>query len=225
MISLKVNTKGLTKDINNILKYSLGFLEGAESGKTAFLRNLGVSTVEAMKEFIDSVARTSPETMHHVYEWGQTGSPQARLFDIDYTISNLGLSLNSTFRQSTSIKSGSTTPFYNKASIMENGIPVTIRPKASRVLVFEQNGETVFTPNPVQVSNPGGPDVAGSYEKAFDMFINQYFSQAFLNSSGIIGKLQDISIYKKNIAAGAKMGRSHGMAIGYRWIMNAGIVN
>lgn len=225
MISIKVNTKGLTKDINNILEYSLGFLEGAKAGKTQFLNNLGASTVEAMKDFVDSIARTSPETMHHVYEWGQTGSPQARLFDIDYTISNLGLSLNSTFRQSTSVKSGSNTPFYDKARIMESGIPVTIKPKASNVLVFQQNGDTVFSSSPVQVSNPGGRNVVGAYERAFDMFINQYFSQAFLNSSGIIGKLKDISIYKKNIAAGAKLGRSHGLSIGYRWIMNAGTIS
>jgi hypothetical protein len=225
MISVKFNNKGIIKDLNNIVNYSLGFLEGAEAGKTAFLNNLGVGTIEALKQFVDSIARTSPETMHHVYEWGQTGSPNARLFDIEYTVSNLGLSLKSTFRQSTSIKSGSNTPFYNKARIMESGIPVQIKPKNSTVLVFEQNGETVFTPNPVRVVNPGGSDVPGSYERAFDMFINQYFSQAFLNSSGIMGKLKDLSIYKKNLSVGARAGKSHGLNIGYRWIMNAGIVN
>lgn len=225
MISLRIDSRSFAKDMDNVLKYSLGFLEGVQSGKNAFLNNLGRSTIEGMKDFVDSIARTSPETMHHVYEWGKTGSPQARLFDIECTVSNLGLSLNSTFRQSTSFQDGSTTAFYDKARIMENGIPVSIKPKASNVLVFNQNGETVFTPNSVKVSNPGGPSVVGSYEKAFDMFMNQYFSQAFLHSSGIMGKLKDISVYKKNLRAGSKRGRSHGVSVGYRWIMNAGISN
>jgi len=74
--------------------------------------------------------------LHHVYEWYQTGSPAARLFDINYISNQIGLSFNSTFRQSVSIKSGSKVPFYNKAQIIENGIPVTIRPVSSEVLSF-----------------------------------------------------------------------------------------
>jgi hypothetical protein len=225
MIKLKINTKALTKDLNNIMEYSIGFLQGAESGKKAFYQNLGASTVEILKQFIDSMARIDPDTLHHVYEWNQTGSPEARLFDIDYVVTGAGLSLNSTFRQSTTLKSGSSTPFYDKARIMEDGIPVQIRPKNSRVLAFDVNGEPVFTTNEVNVSKPGGPDVQGSYERAFDLFINQYFSQAFLNSSGIIGKLKDLSVYKRNLKNGAKSGRQFGQNLGYRWIVNAGVIN
>jgi hypothetical protein len=225
MIKIKINTKGLTKDLNNIMEYSIGFLEGARDGKKQFLNNVGQSTVEVMKQFIDSMARSDPEILHHVYEWNQTGSPEARLFDIDYVVSGAGLSLNSTFRQSTTIKNGSSTPFYDKARIMEDGIPVQIRPKNSTVLAFDVNGEAVFTTNEVTVSRPGGPEVQGSYERAFDLFINQYFSQAFLNSSGIIGKLKDLSIYKRNLKSGAKSGRQFGQNLGYRWIVNAGVIN
>jgi hypothetical protein len=225
MIKLKIDTKALTKDLNNIMEYSLGFLEGVESGKKAFLQNLGASTVEVLKQFIDSMARTDPDTLHHVYEWHQTGSPEARLFDIDYLVTGAGLSLNSTFRQSTSIKNGSNTPFFNKARIMEDGIPVQIRPKAAQALAFDVNGETVFTSKEVNVSNPGGTEVQGSYERAFDIFINQYFSQAFLNSSGIIGKLKDLSVYKRNLKSGARGGRQYGKSLGYKWIVNAGVIN
>lgn len=225
MIKVKINTKGLTKDLNNIMDYSIGFLEGAKSGKKAFLNNLGMSTVEVMKQFIDSMARSSPEILHHVYEWHQAGSPEARLFDINYTVTGAGLSLSSTFRQSTTIKNGSSTPFYDKARIMEDGIPVQIRPKNAQVLSFDVNGEQVFTPNTINVSKPGGAEVSGSYERVFDMFVNQYFSQAFLNSSGIIGKLKDISIYKRNLRAGARQGKQFGYQLGYKWIMNAGVIN
>ena len=225
MIKLKINTKALTKDLNNIMEYSLGFLQGAEAGKKVFLQNLGASTVEVMKQFIDSMARTSPETLQHVYEWNQTGSPGARLFDINYVVTGAGLSLSSTFRQSTSIANGSSTPFYDKARIMEDGIPVQISPKKSRVLAFDVNGEPVFTTNEVTVKNPGGAEAQGAYEKAFDLFINQYFSQAFLNSSGIIGKLKDLSVYKRNLKSGARSGRQFGQNLGYKWIVNAGVIN
>jgi hypothetical protein len=226
MIKLKINTKGLTKDLNNMMEYSIGFLQGAEAGKKLFFQNLGASTVEVLKQFIDSMARTSPETLHHIYEWNQTGSPEARLFDINYVVTGAGLSLNSTFRQSTTIKSGSSTPFYDKARIMEDGISVQIRPKKATVLAFEVNGEPVFTANEVNVNNPGGPEVQGSYERAFDLFINQYFSQAFLNSSGIIGKLKDLSVYKRNLKNGARSGgRQYGHNLGYKWIVNAGVIN
>lgn len=218
--------KQFMKDMNNIIDYSIGFLDGVKSGKRAFLDNIGKHTIEAMKSFIDSMARVDREMLHHVYEWNQIGSPNARLFDIDYTISNLGLSLKSTFRQSISIKEGSKEPFYNKARIMEQGIPVRIAPKTSKVLSFtDDSGDQVFTKNPVVVQNPGGDFVQGSYERAFDMFMSNFFSQSFLNSSGILDKLKDTSIYKKNLSSGARLGRSRGKEIGYRWIVNAGVIN
>lgn len=217
------NSAQFKKEMNNIVDYSVGFLEGIQKGKTVFLKTLGLQTVELMKEFIDSNARVNPDMLHHVYEWNQTGSPSARLYDISYTTSNLGLSFMSTFRQSTSIKNGSRTPFYDKARIMEEGIPVTIRPKVAQVLVFEDNGETVFTKNEVRVSNPGGTEVQGGFEKVFNMFFNTYFSQAFLRVSGIGKYLEDPIVYKKDMAAGKKIGRTKGLSTGYRWIANAGV--
>ena len=217
------DSKQFKKDMNNIVNYSIGFLEGAQRGKTIFLKTLGMETVELMKEFIDSNARVNPQMLHHVYEWTMTGSPEARLYDISYTTSNLGLSFKSSFSQSKSIKDGSRTPFYDKARIMEEGIPVTIRPKVSQVLAFEDNGETVFTRGPVQVLNPGGTEVEGGFEKVFDMFFNKYFSQAFLRTSGIARYLENPQVYKKDMPAGKRMGKSKGLSTGYRWIDNAGM--
>ena len=223
MIAIKLNDKDLMRDLNNIIEYSFGFLDGIEKGKRVFLDSLGRDITELVKEYIDSSARVNPSRLHHVYEWYQTGSPDSRLFDINYTVSNLGLSFKSTFSQSMTIKNGSRTPFYDKARIMEEGIPVTIRPKVAQVLAFEDNGETVFTRGPVQVLNPGGTEVEGGFEKVFDMFFNRYFSQAFLRSSGVAQYLENPQLYKKNIQAGKKMGRSKGVSTGYRWIANAGV--
>lgn len=217
------NSAQFKKEMNNIVDYSMGFLEGIQRGKTIFLKTVGLETVELMKEFIDSNARVNPDMLHHVYEWNQTGSPSARLYDISYTTSNLGLSFRSSFRQSTSIKNGSRTPFYDKARIMEEGIPVVIRPRVAQALAFEDNGETVFTKNEVRVDNPGGTEVQGGFEKVFDMFFNRYFSQAFLRVSGIARYLENPVVYRKDMAAGKRLGRSKGLSTGYRWIANAGV--
>ena len=117
----------------------------------------------------------NPQLLHHVYEWYRTGSPSARLFDIKYSVAGSGLSFGSTFKQSRTMSKDATTAFYNKARIMENGISVKIKPKKSPVLVFEQDGETIFTKNEIDIKNPGGPSVAGSFENTFDSFFKNYF--------------------------------------------------
>ena len=220
---VSIQTNNFEKELLNIANYSLGFLEGAQKGKKVFLDNLGRGVIFALGQYVDVEARANKEALHHVYEWYQTGSPQARLFDITYTVSNLGLSLNSTFRQSRTLQQDATTPFYNKAKIMENGIPVVIRPKKNSVLRFYQGGETVFTSKPVTVRNPGGNQVEGSFERIFDEFMTRYFTQAFLRASGISDYISNPVIYKKNLPAGAKQGRPKGVSTGYKWITNAKI--
>ena len=221
---ISMDSKKFNKDMQNLVKYSIGFLDGAEKGKSKFLESIGLQTIEMLKQYIDSNARTNPQALHHVYEWHQTGSPAARLFDISYTISGAGLSINSEFRQSTTIKNGSSTPFYDKARIMENGVPVTIVPKRANTLSFtSDSGDQVFTKGPVNIKNPGGSEVAGSYEKVFDEFFNVFFKQSFLRASGIMDYLEKPIIFKKNFSAGKTGGRSKGLATGYKWITNAGL--
>jgi hypothetical protein len=218
---LIINTKPLEKKIMNIADYSFGFLDGVNRGKKEFLNNLGKSVIFSLGQYIDSEARANSASMHHVYEWYKTGSPNARLFDLQYTVSNLGLSINSTFRQSTSMSKDATEPFYNKAKIMEDGIPVTIRPKSSTVLRFTEGSEEIFSTEPITVDNPGGKEVVGSFERVFNEFMTTYFTQAFLRSSGLLSYLKQATAYKTNFAAGSKMGRSKGVSTGYKWIIDA----
>jgi hypothetical protein len=219
---MKVNldSRAMQKSLQNIIDYSFGFLEGAKSGKRAMLDTLGGGVIEALAQYIDAVARSDENAMHHVYEWHRVGSPAARLFDINYTVSNSGLSIKSSFRQSNTIQDKSREPFYNKARIMEYGIPVTISPKR-KALVFEEAGDTVFVSRPITINNPGGTQVEGSYQTIFNVFFSSYFTQAFLRSSGLFDYISKPVIYKKNIAAGAKGGRSVGNKVGYTWIANA----
>jgi hypothetical protein len=219
MLTMSLDLTKFNNDMKSIMAYSTGFLEGAERAKPALLQLLGARVSEMLKNFIDSNARVNPEALHHVYEWYQTGSPNARLFDIQYIVTGGGLSISSSFSQSRTIKSGSKVPFYNKASIMENGLPVTIVPRTK--LVFEADGETVFTPNPVTVQNPGGKS-QGEFQRVFDLFFDVYLKQSFLNQTGILSKLNQGNDFKDKFASAKRGGRSLGIATGYNWMLKAG---
>jgi hypothetical protein len=217
---LQYDTTRFFRDFNNVVNYSLGVVDGIHKGKQVFLHRLGAQTIEAMKQFVDSNARVNPEALHHIYEWHQTGSPNARLFDLEYTVSNLGLSIKSSLSQSKSVQNGSNVPFYDKARIMEEGIPVRIKATKAKVLSFNVDGEQVFTNKEVYVENPGGDLVEGSLERALDSFMTSYFTQAFMYNIGIQDNFSNTNIYKKNFRSGILQGKSAGVLTGYRWITN-----
>ena len=218
-----VDTKKLEKQLLNITNYSLGFIDGVNKGKSKFLDNLGASVINVLKDYVDASARSNPKALHHIYEWYQAGSPNSRLYDFDYTVSNIGLSFKSNFKQSKSLSSNGSVPFYNKAKIMEEGIPITISPKKSNVLAFEVDGEMVFTSKDVTVNNPGGNEVSGSFEKTVDEFFSVYFKQSFLRSSGLYSYIKKPILYKRNFAAGSRGGKAVGVSTGFKWIANAQI--
>lgn len=218
MISIEFDTKLFMKEMSRITDYADGFVQGARSGQKVLIDQIGRTAVEILNEFIDSNARANPDALHHVYEWGQSGSPSSRLFDLQYSTYGGGLTISSSFRQSSSIKKGSDTPFYDKARIMEQGIPVRIKPVRAQALRFEDDGTEVFTKNPVTVSNPGGTQVQNGFKETIDMFFENYFSQSFLQVSGISQILNDVVTFSKNLPRAKSGGRSAGYDVGYRWI-------
>lgn len=222
MISVELDAKQFEIDMTNVVNYSQGFLQGVEEGKSNFLSGLAKTTIESLKQFIDSNARVDPAMLHHVYEWYEIGNPDARLFDITSASTKTNIIFNSSFTQSKTLQHGSNVPFWNKAMVMENGMAVTITPRGNNPLVFEDGGQTIFSKAPIMVENPGGTAVQGAYQKTFDLFFQKYFSQSFLKSSGIIDYIQNPVDFKNNLAAGKKGGMSVGKDIGYKWITKAG---
>lgn len=222
MIPVTLDIKQFEADMSNILDYSNGFLEGVAKGTPNFLNGLGKTTIESLKEFIDSNARVEPGALHHVYEWYLVGSPEARLFDISFAAKSSTIEIFSKFSQSKSFQDGSFVPFYDKARIMEYGMSVTVKPRGQNPLVFQDGGETVFTKTPVTIDSPGGRYVEGAYRNVFDLFFSKYFSQSFLTSSGIIDYVKNPRAFKDHLSAGKKGGRSVGVSTGYNWISKAG---
>lgn len=221
MLKVVLDSKQFQKEINNILNYSTGFVEGIERGKMEMYASLAPMISELAAQFIDVNAKMSPELLHHIYEWEKVGSPEARLFDLDYKISNIGITFTSSLKQSTSIKRGSNVPFYNKAEIMEKGVAVTIRPKRANALRFEIDGTEIYTSREVTVDNPGG-QTKGQFENIVDKFFGVYFRQSFLNSSGLLQYFKSPQIYKKNLNSAKRGGRALGLKTGYRWVADAG---
>jgi hypothetical protein len=217
MITVEFDQKQFQKDMNNLTEYAVGFFEGVQRGKVELLKEIGERAREILYEYIDSVARVNPSSLHHVYEWYQTGSPEARLFDLQYSAAAGSLSMNATFTQSRSVKNGSTTPFYNKAAVMERGISVVIRPRAAKALRFVDDGQEVFTKGPVLVTNPGGQAVAGGFDRTFSEFFERYFTQSFMEVSGLAARIRNTGAFVRSFNRGKTGGRQLGNEVGYRW--------
>jgi hypothetical protein len=136
--------------------------------------------------YIDALARSKPKSLHHVYEWKKAGNKTARLFKLN-KISQVGLSfgVNYQFLPSKSMVPASTGKrrhmFINKASVMEKGEPLVIRPKNAERLVFEVDGETVFMPKgaSVTVKRPGG----SAARNQFTLAHSRFFSGRLVNDS------------------------------------------
>lgn len=207
-----------TKDMKSVTEYMLGFLDGTRAGKPQLMKLVGVSVKEILEEFIDSSARVDPESLSHVYEWYQNGSSDARLFDIVYTSTGRGLTFGFTLSQSSSVKNGSTTPFYDKARIMEYGVPVTITPVKAQALAFDVDGKTVFTKRPVTVENPGGANAEGGLKNAFTQFFTQYISQALLDVTGLRKHFEIASEFNDGFRSAKSGGRTLGTRMGIKWI-------
>lgn len=161
-------------DLNAILVEARNKVEGIGSLRTDYNREQIAKAVFTIsgKAFIrntNAIAGASRLKFHHIYEWGQTGNDDKRLFEITRTAVRGGrLTISSSFKDSRStvpVKGGSNKPhvFRKKATVMEAGRPIRITPKTGKMLVFPgKDGKLIFTKSSY-VRNPGGNAVKGSF--------------------------------------------------------------
>ena len=144
-------------------------------------------------QYVDAQARTKPKSLHHVYEWNKTGNPSFRLFDL-YLIDTGGLSfrIGRDFKLSKSAvpsknkKQKRKYVFSNKATVMEEGMPVVIRPKSAERLVFETATGVVYMPKgaSVTVTRPGGGKATGRFKIAYAQFFTGNLVNVSIKRSG-----------------------------------------
>jgi hypothetical protein len=152
--------------------------------------------------YIDALARSKPKSLHHVYEWKKSGNKTARLFKLNKT-AQIGLSfgVNYEFLPSKSMVPSSSGRrrhvFANKASIMEQGKPLVIRPKNAERLVFQIDDETIFMPRgaSVTVKRPGGSGATNQFTLAHSRFFSGNLVNDSIKRSGF-QKLFNSSITK-----------------------------
>jgi hypothetical protein len=222
VLRVKINAKEINKTLENAVSYSYGFLDGVEVDQILFNKRLGEYTIDALGLYIDAQARSNQEAFHHVYEWGSTGNKNSRLFEFTSSASKRIITISGIFLQSSVPSPTSDEIFYDKASVMENGIEIVVEPKFSDVLAFEVDGEMVFTTNSVFIANPGGPEVEGSFGRAVDNFFDSYFTKSLLKP--FMKKLDNPVEFAQSFAAGARVGRSAGISAGKRYMKSAGSI-
>ncbi len=181
MPSLKVITNA-SDTIGNAMAYVEGVAKSTRTYEVdqAIGQSITVIAEKSLAAFIDTEARISPRSLHHVYEWNGVGKPLARLWKISGQYKTGSIILSSDFKQSRTyvpIKNGTTRrhKFTYKAEVMEKGQTVRITAKNARALFFYSNdGSPVFIPRGkfVTVRTPGGREVKNAYQKTMFRFIN-----------------------------------------------------
>jgi hypothetical protein len=217
------NVKKLSKTVTGVVDYSLGFVDGAKLNERKLSDGVAELSIDAFYDYMDGLARSHPGMLHHVYEWGQVGSPAARLFQLKKEFSARNVAISAEFLQSTSISETSNEPFYNKAEIMEEGIPVVINEVNAKALFFTIEGQEFFRVGPIVIANPGGSATRGSFVNAFNEFYGIYFEEVFLRSIRFYDKLRNPKEYSKSIKAASKSQNSYnlGKRAALSWIQGA----
>lgn len=223
MYTIKLDTKEAMRMLNNVVAYSDGFIKETKAKQSTVASKLANASIEAFYDYLDGLARTNPGILHHVYEWGNVGNPEARLVELKKSLSGgKSVAIDAEFLTSVSTPAGANEPFYEKATIMEEGIPITIQATNAKAMFFEYNGEEYFTAGPITIENPGGEAVRGSFIRAFEEFYNIYFEQVYLRAIRFYDHFSETREYAKNFPAAVKSTNAAiiGKTTALKWILS-----
>lgn len=223
MYSIKFDGKEAMKMLNNIVDYSDGFIKETRAQQKTVASRLAETSIDAFYDYLDVLARTNPGMLHHIYEWGSVGNPDARLVELQKRLTGKSAIIDSEFISSSSIPEGGSEPFYEKATIMEEGIPITVQAVQAKAMFIQYQGEEFFTAGPIVIENPGGEGVRGSFLRAFEDFYNNYFEQVYLRSIRYYDHFENPKGFSSNFGAAVKSANagSIGRTTALKWVLNA----
>ena len=222
MYNIIFDTKELNLMLTNLVRYSDGFIKETKAKESYVALKLGQTSINAFYEYLDALARTNPGMLHHVYEWGQVGNPAARIYELKKVLGGNKIDIQADFLQSSSSPDDNSEPFYDKANIMEEGIPITVQGTEANAMFFEINGQEYFRVGPITIENPGGQAVRGAFVSSFEEFYNVYFDDIYLKAIRFYDHFSNPIEYEKNFVAGVKGGGSSlGRKTALSWILKA----
>lgn len=222
MYSVKVDGKKLNKMLNNVVKYSDGFIKETKAKQSTVTSKLSETSINAFYDYLDGLARTNPGMLHHVYEWGNIGNPDARLVELKKSLGVNSATITSDFLISNSTPESGSEPFYEKATIMEEGIPITVQAVNAKAMFFQSNGQEYFTAGPIVIENPGGEETRGSFLRAFEEFYNVYFDQVYLRAIRFYDHFSNPKSYSRNFPSAAQSSNAGqiGRTTALKWILS-----
>lgn len=222
MIRSRIKADDLIKKLNNTVKYSSGVVSELNKNKALLNQKVGHTSIAAFYDYLDGLARSHPGMLHHVYEWGEVGNPMERLYDLSLAINSTSAVIDADFLQSNTSSEDGGEPFYNKATVMEEGIPVTINEKDAKALAFTIDGAEYFRVGPITIANPGGQATRGSFVQAFNEFYGVYFTEVYLPAIRFYDYFSNPKFYEKYFASGVNGGGySTGKSAAFSWIAKA----
>lgn len=222
MYQVKLDGKAAKKMLNALIEYTDGFITETKAKQDTITSRISKASVDEFYDYMDQLARVNPGMLHHVYEWGRVGDPNSRLFELKRKLSKSTAVITADFLQSETPSNTSDQVFYDKAKIMEEGIPVVVQEVEAQALFFEIDGVEYFRAGPIVIENPGGPDVRGSFVKAFEEFYGRYFENVYLRAIRYYQYFMDAKPYEENFNAAMKSGdpRNIGKRTALSWVMN-----
>ncbi len=223
MIGVRFNARDLVSTLTNTVNYSKGFLNEVKRSEPKLAQKVADMSIDVFYDYLDGLARSHPGMLHHVYEWGQIGDPFGRLYQLQRNMLGNTGSIRADFLESTTTSSNSSEPFYDKATIMEEGSPVVVTEKDAQVLFFEIDGEEFFRHGPIFIANPGGSATRGSFVRAFNEFYTSYFSQVYLRSIRFYDHFNTPKDFLKNFRQASKSTSASnlGRAAALSWILTS----
>lgn len=149
------------------------------------------------EQYVDARARQNPSAYHHVYEFDKTGDKDSRLFKAKIVSNATSAVINFDFTTAKNPnRQGYAFPM--KAKVMEKNEPLVINPKRGKYLKFQLKDGRFITTSQAFVRNPGGSEVAGSFEKTFNDFMRNQGSRT-LEKFGFFKMIENSLIAKRRL--------------------------
>jgi len=205
-----IDTRELSRSLNNVVQYGQGFVEGINAERITFNTKLATAMVAMLYGYIDSKSVLKPESLQHMYEPGMVGREAGRLFEFNTQVTAEAIMIHARFLESSVEPLSGGDVFRNRAEVMESGASIVIEPKDGGILAFMDNGELVVTSSSITVEHPGGLSAEKGFADTVFEFFNSYLTKEVLASAfkAMATPVEFDQMFAQGVRGGRSVGRS-----------------